>query len=50
MKPPESIPDTQRLQDLIYGYRGTALLYGMVKLGLPEALAAESGSAGKFIY
>ena len=40
MKPPESIPDTQRLQDLIHGYRGTALLYGMVKLGLPEALAA----------
>ena len=39
MKPPESIPDTQRLQDLIYGYRGTALLYGMVKLGLPEAMA-----------
>ena len=39
MKPPESIPDTQRLQDLIHGYRSTALLYGMVKLGLPESMA-----------
>ncbi len=40
MKPSDPISDTQRLQDLIHGYRSTALLYGMVKLGLPEALAA----------
>jgi SAM-dependent methyltransferase len=39
MKPLESTSDARRLQGLIHGYRGTALLYGMVKLGLPEAMA-----------